>query len=70
MPTRRQDLKPVYIRDGTVYAFWRKTLESGSLYGQVCRALVIPPEDTCPLDTMADWAEAERRVRERELTHA
>ena len=67
MPTRRQDLKPAYVRDGTVYAFWRETLASGSLYGQNCRALVIPPEDTCPLDTMADWAEAERRLREREI---
>ena len=70
MPTRRQETKPAYIRDGTVYVFWRKTLESGSLYGRTCRALVIPPEETCPLDTMADWAEAERRVRERERTHA
>lgn len=63
-PVRRQDLERVYIRDGTVYAFRRAmVVEGGHLYGQDVRPLIIPPEDTCPLDTEADWAEAERRLR-------
>ena len=61
--TRRQDVGPVYIRDGTVYAFRRQTvLQYGSLYGRSITALPIPPEETCPLDSPNDWAEAERRL--------
>ena len=63
----RQDLAPTYIRDGTVYAFWRRTVtEHGSIYGSLKKALIIDPADTCPLDTEADWLEAERRLRARE----
>ena len=62
----RQGLRPTWIRDGTVYAFWRKTVtEHGTIYGQDVRPLIITPEETCALDTMADWQEAERRLRER-----
>ncbi len=64
--TRRQDATPACIRDGTVYAFWRKTVSwYGTLYGDRCRALVIPASESCPLDDMEDWAEAERRLRDR-----
>lgn len=63
LPHRRQDLRPVYIRDGTVYAFRRSTVtQYGSIYGQHVAGLVIPPDETCPLDTPEDWAEAERRL--------
>ena len=66
VPSGRQALRPTYIRDGTVYAFWRRTVtEHGSIYGEDVRPLIIPHEETCALDTMADWAEAERRLRER-----
>jgi CMP-N,N'-diacetyllegionaminic acid synthase len=65
MPTRRQNVEPAYIRDGTVYAFWVKTLQSGTLYGQDVRPLIIPAEQSCELDTEADWADVERRWRER-----
>ena len=59
----RQDVGPAYIRDGTVYAFRRSTVTRyGNIYGQDVRPLIIPPEETCPLDTEADWAEAERRL--------
>ncbi len=69
--TRRQDLPPVYIRDGTVYAFRRWTVSQyGNLYGQDCRPLVIDPSETCPLDTLDDWREAERRLRERDQVTA
>jgi CMP-N,N'-diacetyllegionaminic acid synthase len=64
--TRRQDLSTTVIRDGTVYAFWRRTVERyGHIYGQDVRPLLIAPEDTCELDTEQDWAECVRRWEER-----
>lgn len=65
IPTRRQDIKGTfYVRDGTVYAFRRSTVTTeGNIYGYYPLPLIIHPEETCPLDTMADWAEAERRLR-------
>ena len=64
--TRRQDVRPAYSRDGTIYAFWRRTVERhGSFYGPDCRPLVIDPAESINLDTMADWAAAERALAER-----
>lgn len=66
MPATRQEVKPTYIRDGTVYAFWRKTVtEFDSIYGVISVPLIIPPAETAPLDTELDWREAERRLKER-----
>lgn len=62
-PRRRQDAKIAHMRDGTVYAFWRRTVAKyGDIYGSYCYPLIMDPEETCPLDTLADWAEAERRL--------
>lgn len=59
---RRQDLGPRYIRDGTVYAFWRRTVTTyGTIYGEDVRPLLIAPEDSCELDTEADWDAVTRR---------
>jgi CMP-N-acetylneuraminic acid synthetase len=61
--TRRQDARPAFVRDGTVYAFWRRTLrDTGSIYGRTCRPLVIPAAESMTLDTQDDWAEAELRL--------
>ena len=61
-PTRRQDVEPVYRRDGTVYAFWRKTVtHHGTIYGQDVRPLIIPADETCELDTLQDWEDVQRR---------
>ena len=69
--TRRQALPTTYIRDGTVYAFWRRTVRAyRGLYGRFIRPLVIPPDETCPLDDMAQWHHAERLLRERETTRS
>jgi CMP-N-acetylneuraminic acid synthetase len=60
---RRQDARPAYYRDGTVYAFKRRTVGLyADIYGRDCRALIIPASESCPLDTPEDWAEAERRL--------
>lgn len=63
-PTRRQDARPAYKRDGTCYAFFRRTVDTGTLYGTDCRPLIIPPDETCELDTEADWQALEARWRQ------
>jgi N-acylneuraminate cytidylyltransferase len=61
--TRRQDARPAYSRDGTIYAFWRDLLvRKNSIYGDDCRPLIIPYDQSCNLDTMDDWHEAEKRL--------
>lgn len=62
---RRQGAEMAYKTDGTVYAFYRETITChGNMFGSWVRPLIIPREETCALDTMADWAEAERRLRD------
>lgn len=64
--TRRQDARVACVRDGTVYAFWRRTLdEQHSIYGRDCRPMVVPADESLTIDTPADWAEAERRLAPR-----
>ena len=61
--TRRQDARPAFVRDGTVYAFWRRTLrDTQSIYGRTCRPLVIAAHESMTLDSLDDWHEAERRL--------
>ena len=62
--TRRQDTRPAYFRDGTVYAIRADTVRAGSLYGDDCRSLVIPAQESCTLDTEEDWRRAEQIVKE------
>ena len=64
--TRRQDARPAYSREGTVYACWRATVERfGNIYGERCRPLMVDAADSLSIDSPADWAEAERRLAER-----
>lgn len=61
--TRRQDARPAYVRDGTVYAFRTTTLRRfGSIYGEDCRPLVVDAAESLSIDTAADWAAAERAL--------
>ena len=61
--TRRQDARPAYSRDGTVYACWRRTIERfDSIYGDDCRPLVIDATDSLSIDSPADWDAAERML--------
>jgi CMP-N,N'-diacetyllegionaminic acid synthase len=62
--TRRQDARQAFVRDGTVYAFWTKTLvDQGSIYGTHCRPLLVDAADSITIDTAADWDAAERMMR-------
>jgi CMP-N-acetylneuraminic acid synthetase len=61
--TRRQDARPAYSRDGTVYAFQRTTLERyGNIYGEQCRPLLIDAADSLSIDSPSDWEVAERML--------
>jgi CMP-N,N'-diacetyllegionaminic acid synthase len=66
-PTRRQDIPyQTYTRDGTVYAFWRKTVATyDTIYGSTVCPMIVPAEESCTLDSEADWREVERRWQER-----
>ena len=64
--TRRQDARPAYARDGTVYAFWTRTLlEQGSIYGRRSLPLVVDSAESVTIDTPDDWEAAERMIRRR-----
>jgi CMP-N,N'-diacetyllegionaminic acid synthase len=66
VPTRRQDTTPLYRRDGTVYAFWRRTVnEYANIYGSIVEPLIIPAHESCELDTEQDWEDVEARWRTR-----
>jgi CMP-N-acetylneuraminic acid synthetase len=61
--TRRQDARPAFVRDGTAYTFWTRTVrEQHSIYGRDCRPLVVPAGESMTIDTWDDWREAERRL--------
>lgn len=59
--TRRQDARPAYSRDGTVYACWRATIDRfNTIYGEDCRPLIVDAGESLSIDSPADWAAAER----------
>jgi N-acylneuraminate cytidylyltransferase len=61
--TRRQDARAAFVRDGTVYAFWSRTVrEQHSIYGRDCRPLIVDSAESLTIDTWEDWREAERRL--------
>lgn len=56
---RRQDLKPAFVRDGTVYAFYSANLGTyGDIYGPRALPFVIPRADSCNVDSEEDLVEA------------
>jgi len=66
MPSRRQDCTPTYKRDGAVYCFPRRLVETqGNIYGIAPIPLYTPPDEALSIDTQADWDEAVRRLKER-----
>jgi len=53
--TRRQDLgEPAWRRNGAVYVMRRDVLDSGRLYGDVCRPVEMPAERSVDVDMPAD----------------
>jgi CMP-N-acetylneuraminic acid synthetase len=57
---RRQDVRPAWYRNGTVYAFWRRTFEMfNDIYGDNCRPLLTDPNRSITIDTLEDFEAAE-----------
>lgn len=60
--TRRQDVRPAWYRDGTIYAFRRASFERyGTIYGLTCRPMIIDQRLSGTIDTIEDFEEIESR---------
>lgn len=55
----RQELAPMFIRNGAIYLTRRDVLLGGSFKGQDCRAWVMPAERSVNIDTELDFRFAE-----------
>lgn len=55
----RQELRPMYIRNGAIYLTRRAVLLGGSFKGKDCRAQVMPVERSINIDTLLDFRYAE-----------
>lgn len=55
----RQELRPMYIRNGAIYLTRRDVLLGGSYKGNDCRALIMPPERSVNIDSIHDFEYAE-----------
>jgi N-acylneuraminate cytidylyltransferase len=55
----RQELPPMYIRNGAIYLTRAAVLRAGSFKGDDCRAWIMPPERSVNIDTPADFELAE-----------
>jgi N-acylneuraminate cytidylyltransferase len=63
--TRRQDAPKAYSRSGDFYFTRTKTLmEGNSIYGENCHPIIVSHDLRVNLDTLEDWAEAERMAGE------
>jgi len=60
----RQELSPMYIRNGAIYLTRREILQSGSFKGRDCRAWAMPAERSINIDTMLDFKYAEWLLEE------
>lgn len=54
----RQELRPMYIRNGAIYLTRRNTLLSASFKGEKCLAYQMSNEDSFNIDTLQDFAYA------------
>jgi len=64
--TRRQDVRPAYYRDGTVYAFRRDTIDRfGNIYGERCVPLPLDARESLSIDSPEDWARAQQLLSSR-----
>ncbi len=55
----RQELRPMYIRNGAIYLTRRETLLGGSFKGKKCMAHVMPEIRSSNIDTINDFELAE-----------
>lgn len=55
----RQELAPMYLRNGAIYLTRTNILEQGSFKGQSCKALIMPMKRSINIDTTFDFEMAE-----------
>ncbi|MCB0115609.1 MAG: acylneuraminate cytidylyltransferase family protein [Caldilineaceae bacterium] len=60
----RQELEPMYLRNGAIYLTRRAVLLAGSFKGEDCRALIMPADRSVNIDTARDFRYAEWLVSE------
>lgn len=60
IPARKQDLSPLYTRNGAIYAFRSELLlqEPPTIYGARCRAYCMDPAFNVDIDTQEDFENA------------
>jgi len=59
----RQELRPMFIRNGAIYACRRPVLmEKNSFKGDLCLAWIMPPERSVNIDTVEDLELAQRII--------
>lgn len=63
-PIRRQELSPVYIRTGAIYATRRKIIEGGSLWGARSLPYIMPKERSVNVNDEIDFLLAEKLLSE------
>jgi N-acylneuraminate cytidylyltransferase len=68
---RRQDLPPVFVMNGAVYACRTEAVlaDEPSLYGDRVVAYPMPRERSISIDTLEDWDEAERQLANQPKDH-
>lgn len=67
---RRQDAERTYACDGTAYAFQRGWFNTHRKFiGASTLMIIIPPDQTCRLDTPLDWTLAELRLTSKDPAH-
>lgn len=69
---RRQDLPAAWVINGAIYLFRTRVLSAGepSLYGETTAAYVMPGTDGINIDSIDDWAEADRVLAARHAGQA
>jgi CMP-N-acetylneuraminic acid synthetase len=55
----RQELEPMYLRNGMIYLTRREVLLQNSFKGNDCRALIVESERSVNIDTPLDFAYAD-----------
>jgi len=62
-PLRRQELGPVYIRTGAIYATRREVIEGGSLWGTKALPYIMPKERAVNVNDEIDFFLAEKLLK-------
>ena len=61
--TRRQDVPPAYMRDGTVFLTLSSViLNNRSFYGTKCVPMLLAADEVLNLNSWEDWHKAERQL--------